>query len=84
MARNRKPKDVFFTKNLHPDDFYKYLNYAVCAVGNSSSFIREGAFLGIPVVLFGSRQNNRERGENILEIVDDKRFFKECNFETNK
>ena len=68
-----KPKDVFFTKNLHPDDFYKYLNYAVCAVGNSSSFIREGAFLGIPVVLFGSRQNNRERGENILEIVDDKK-----------
>ncbi|MEK7564651.1 MAG: UDP-N-acetylglucosamine 2-epimerase [Patescibacteria group bacterium] len=64
-----KPKDVFFTKNLHPDDFYKYLNYAVCAVGNSSSFIREGAFLGIPVVLFGSRQNNRERGDNILEVI---------------
>lgn len=65
---SEKPKDVFFTKHLHPDDFYKYLNNAACALGNSSSFIREGAFLGTPVVLFGSRQNNRERGENISEV----------------
>jgi len=61
------PDYVFFTKHLHPDDFYRYLNASVCAIGNSSSFIREGAYFGTPVVLIGSRQNKRERAENILE-----------------
>ncbi len=74
-----KPKDVFFTKTLHPDDFYKYLSYSACAVGNSSSFIREGAFLGTPVVLFGSRQNNREKGNNTIEITsEEKNSLKEA------
>lgn len=63
-----KPKDVFFTKHLHPDDFYKYLKSAACAVGNSSSFIREGAYLGTPVILIGSRQNQRERDFNVKEV----------------
>ncbi|MDP3764316.1 MAG: UDP-N-acetylglucosamine 2-epimerase [bacterium] len=68
-----KPNNVFFTKTLHPDDFYKYLKYTACAVGNSSSFIREGAYFGTPVVLLGSRQNNRERGDNILEVIDNQK-----------
>lgn len=66
-VQNEKPEYVFFTKHLHPDDFYRYLNAAACAVGNSSSFIREGAYFGTPAVLIGSRQNKRERGENVLE-----------------
>lgn len=71
-----KPADVFFVKHLHPDDFYKYLKNAACAVGNSSSFIREGAYFGTPVVLVGSRQNNRERGENVVEVSGDKNLIK--------
>lgn len=66
--QNENPDYVFFTKHLHPDDFYRYLNASSCAVGNSSSFIREGAYFGTPVVLIGSRQNKRERGENIVEV----------------
>lgn len=73
-----KPKDVFFTKHLHPDDFYKYLKSAACAVGNSSSFIREGAYLGTPVVLFGSRQNNREKAENAVEVLHQREFLKDA------
>jgi UDP-hydrolysing UDP-N-acetyl-D-glucosamine 2-epimerase len=65
--QNENPNYIFFTKHLHPDDFYRYLNASACAVGNSSSFIREGAYFGTPVVLIGSRQNKRERTENILE-----------------
>ncbi len=75
---NEKPSDVFFIKHLHPEDFYRYLKNAACAVGNSSSFIREGAYLGTPVVLVGSRQNNRERGENIVEVSGDKDFLKQA------
>ncbi len=71
-----KPENVFFTKHLHPDDFYKYLRNAACAVGNSSSFIREGAYLGTPAVLVGSRQNNRERAGNAIEVSNDKESLK--------
>jgi UDP-N-acetylglucosamine 2-epimerase len=39
-----------------------------CLVGNSSSGIREGAFIGTPSVNIGSRQTMRERGENVLEV----------------
>ena len=38
-----------------------------CLVGNSSSGIREGAFLGTPVVNIGSRQDKRERGKNVID-----------------
>jgi UDP-N-acetylglucosamine 2-epimerase len=41
------------------------LNNALCCVGNSSSFLREGAFLGVPSVVVGDRQEGREHGPNI-------------------
>ena len=40
----------------------------VCLVGNSSSGIREGAFIGTPVVNIGSRQNARDRGKNVIDV----------------
>jgi UDP-N-acetylglucosamine 2-epimerase len=39
-----------------------------CLVGNSSSGIREGAFIGTPVVNVGHRQQNRQRGQNVIEV----------------
>ena len=36
-----------------------------CLVGNSSSAIREGAYLGVPSVNVGTRQKGREHGENV-------------------
>lgn len=66
--RADKPKSIFLAKTLPPDDFYRVLANATCAIGNSSSFIREGAYFGIPTVLIGSRQFNRERGVNVLEV----------------
>lgn len=63
-----KSYPVYFTKNLHPDRFCRALARATVAIGNSSSFIREGAYFGTPVVLVGSRQMNRERDKNIREV----------------
>ena len=40
-------------------------------VGNSSSGIREGAFIGTPVVNIGSRQDSRERGSNVINASHD-------------
>lgn len=55
-------------KNFNSDDFYRVLNAATVAVGNSSSFIREGSYLGTPAVIVGTRQTGREHSENICEV----------------
>lgn len=60
-------------KTFKPDDFYRALNAAKVAVGNSSSFIREGSYLGTPVVLVGTRQQERERAQNVVDATYDAR-----------
>ena len=65
--RGRVPSGAAFYKYFTPDDFYRIFSNAAVVVGNSSSFIRESAFLGIPAVVVGNRQQGRERGENVIE-----------------
>lgn len=60
-----------FFRNLQPELFARLLAHASCMVGNSSSGLREGAFLGTPVVTVGSRQRNREHGRNVVEVSHD-------------
>ncbi len=55
-----------YYKNFSPEDYASILNNAVCAVGNSSSFIREGSYLGTPAVMIGDRQEGREHGKNVV------------------
>lgn len=50
-----------------PEKFLALLYYAKCAVGNSSSFIKEASVLGTPVVLVGNRQEGRLKPSHILE-----------------
>lgn len=57
---------IFYYKNFPPEIYASVLHNAVCCVGNSSSFIREGAFLGVPVVMVGDRQQGREHGDNVV------------------
>ena len=60
--------NVHFFKNMEGVDFLELLQYSKCLVGNSSVGIRECAYLGIPVVNIGSRQNKREQGENCINV----------------
>ncbi|MBO6783853.1 MAG: UDP-N-acetylglucosamine 2-epimerase (hydrolyzing) [Alphaproteobacteria bacterium] len=39
-----------------------------CLVGNTSSGLREGAFIGTPAVNIGNRQQGRTRGENVCDV----------------
>lgn len=55
-----------FVKNLPPETYLYLMSRTVCLVGNSSSGLREGSFLGTPVVDVGTRQSDRERAENVL------------------
>jgi len=57
---------LHLVKNLEPEVFQKCLKKTVCAIGNSSSFIRDTTFTGTPVVLIGNRQVGREYGENVV------------------
>jgi UDP-hydrolysing UDP-N-acetyl-D-glucosamine 2-epimerase len=56
---------IYYFKNFAPEDYARVLNNALCCVGNSSSFLREGAFLGVPAVVVGDRQEGREHGPNV-------------------
>ena len=61
------PKNIRFFKNMEPSDFLKLLANSKCLIGNSSVGIRECAFLGVPVVNIGTRQNMRDRAENVID-----------------
>jgi len=60
-----------FFKNMLPEDFLRLIANSSALVGNSSVGIREGAFLGVPVVNIGTRQNGRERGPNVMDVPFD-------------
>jgi UDP-N-acetylglucosamine 2-epimerase/N-acetylmannosamine kinase len=64
--------NISFFKNFSPENYIKLICNSECLVGNSSSGIRESAFLSIPVVNIGARQKNRERGNNVLDVDYDK------------
>lgn len=66
-----KMENVHFFKNMEGDDFLNLLNNSLCLVGNSSVGIRECAYLGVPVVNIGSRQNRRDQGENVVDVSYD-------------
>ena len=55
-------------KNFSPEEYIPLLARATCAVGNSSSFIRDASFLGTPVILVGDRQNGRERSDAVIQV----------------
>ncbi len=59
---------IHFFKNLPMEIYIQLMKRTLCLVGNSSSGIREGAFIGTPAVNIGTRQAGRERGENVLDI----------------
>lgn len=61
-----KAQGFHFYRNFSPEDYARVLNNAACAIGNSSSFLREGGFLGVPVVLVGDRQQDREHADNVI------------------
>ena len=62
---------IRFFKNLEGVDFLKVLKQSKCLIGNSSVGIRECAYLGVPVVNIGSRQNKRLRGSNVIDVESD-------------
>jgi UDP-hydrolysing UDP-N-acetyl-D-glucosamine 2-epimerase len=59
---------LHFFKNLATADYVKLMARTACLVGNSSSAIREGSFIGTPAVNVGPRQEGRQRGSNVVDV----------------
>ncbi len=59
---------LHFFKNLPTDDYVKLMARTAALVGNSSSAVREGAFIGTPAVNVGPRQEGRDRGSNVVDV----------------
>lgn len=69
MYREHSDNDqIRFYKNFSVEDYGRLLNNSSCIIGNSSSAIREGSFLGVPAVNIGSRQRGREKDENVVDV----------------
>ena len=64
-------ENMHFYKNLPVEHYIQLMKKTVCLVGNSSSGIREGAYIGTPVVNIGTRQDMRERGKNVIDASHD-------------
>jgi GDP/UDP-N,N'-diacetylbacillosamine 2-epimerase (hydrolysing) len=54
--------------NLTPENYLTVLASTACAIGNSSSFVRDAGYFGTPVVLVGNRQNGRETDEHVTRV----------------
>ncbi|NPV85835.1 MAG: UDP-N-acetylglucosamine 2-epimerase (hydrolyzing) [Anaerolineae bacterium] len=61
-------ENIRFYKNFPPETFMRLINRCACMIGNSSSAIREGAFMGTPAVNIGTRQAGREQGKNVINV----------------
>ncbi len=69
--------NMHFYKNLPVNYYIQLMKKTACLVGNSSSGIREGAFIGTPVVNIGTRQDMRERGKNVIDVSNEEsKIFK--------
>lgn len=71
FRETRNISQIYFFKNLAPEDFLQLLAQCRCLIGNSSVGIRESSYLGVPVVNIGSRQTGRERGPNVMDVQHD-------------
>jgi UDP-hydrolysing UDP-N-acetyl-D-glucosamine 2-epimerase len=68
FRENEKPDYVHFYRHFSVEDYARLIANCACLIGNSSSGIREGSFLGVPAVDVGTRQASRERAANCINV----------------
>lgn len=73
-----KADNMHFFKNLPTEIYIRLMDRTSCLVGNSSSGIREGAYIGTPVVNIGSRQDGRESGKNVIAVSNVKKDIRDA------
>jgi len=64
-------QDVRLATHLSRERFVSWMAAVDLMIGNSSAGIIEAASFGTPVINVGSRQNLRERNDNIVDVAPD-------------
>jgi UDP-N-acetylglucosamine 2-epimerase (non-hydrolysing)/GDP/UDP-N,N'-diacetylbacillosamine 2-epimerase (hydrolysing) len=64
--------------HIDRDDFFRLMKVADALVGNSSSGIHETPTFGLPTVNIGTRQQFRERGNNVIDADYDVQNIKKA------
>jgi len=72
LKRYQEQQKIKTAAHLTRLNFLSLVSEAEVLVGNSSSGIIEAASLGTPVVNIGSRQNLRERSNNVVDVSIEK------------
>ena len=67
------PEYIRFYKNFPIDTYVRLMLNCACAIGNSSAPLREGAYVGVPTVNIGTRQQGRDRADNVTDAGHDRR-----------
>ena len=62
------PNWLRLIKNLEPENYVNLLKNSKCLIGNSSSFVRDSSFMGVPSVIIGKRQIKREHDKNVKNV----------------
>mgnify|MGYP000689227986 CR=1 FL=1 len=65
---NHNPTWLHLFRNLPTHIYIHLMNTTACLIGNSSSGVREGTFIGTPVINVGTRQNKRLCAENVIQV----------------
>lgn len=89
IIRVKKEKNLLdnvkFFKNLPIELYVPLIHRAKCLVGNSSSAIRDGAYIGVRSVNIGNRQSGRLIGPNIISCsYSKKKIIKSINLQIKK
>ena len=74
----KRDQHMHFFKNLPIETYVRLMRRTACLIGNSSSGIREGAFIGTPVVNIGTRQHGRDHGRNVINAVPEKQAIQQA------
>lgn len=77
VYRDRTRLQIRSIPNMAPIRFLRLCAQSSALVGNSSVGVREGSYLGVPVVNVGQRQYGRERGPNVVDVGYDEQVITE-------
>lgn len=64
--------------NVSPESYLQILAKTACAIGNSSSFVRDAGYFGTPVALVGERQTGRETDAHVVHCRVNAADIEEC------
>lgn len=71
-----------YTSNISTRTYQLLLKSCRLAIGNSSSYVRDSALYGTPVIILGSRQHQREAAANVTFLANPTQILLQSHIES--